>query len=56
MQEKEAPKTVLKSKNSSSPSNKVTVGIEDSGGNSLPEKHIISFESKSPSGSGGHPG
>ena len=56
MQEKEPPKTILKSKNSSSPSNKVTVGIEDSGGNSLPEKHIISFESKSPSGSGGHPG
>ena len=56
LQEKEPPKTVLKSKNSSSPSNKVTVGIEDSGGNSLPEKHILSFESKSPSGSGGHPG
>jgi hypothetical protein len=55
-QEKEPPKTVQKSKNSSSPSNKVTVGIEDSGGNSLPEKHIISFESKSPTGSGGHPG
>ena len=33
MQEKETPKTVLKSKNSSSPSNKVTVGIEDSGKN-----------------------
>jgi hypothetical protein len=34
----------------------VTVGIEDSGGHSQPEKHIISFESKSPTGSGGHPG
>lgn len=56
IQEKEPPKTVQKSKNSSSPSNKVTVGIEDSGGNSLPDKHIISFESKSPTGSGGHPG
>ena len=30
------------------------MGIEDSGGgNSLPEKHVLSFESKSPTGSGG---
>jgi hypothetical protein len=43
-------------KSSPSPSNKVTVGgMEDysGGNNSMPEKQINSFESKSPTGSGG---
>lgn len=34
-------------KNSPSPSNKVTVGVDDSGGNSVPEKHMQSFDCKS---------